>query len=98
MKLYKLTQKENRNYDTFDSAIVAATDEKSAKRINPRSSHIFWCDKNNSWATKNQYKELVFIENDTCWANKMKNIKVQYLGEASPEIEQGIVLVSFNAG
>jgi len=36
MNLYLLTQTVNNNYDTFDSAVVAAETEKEALRIHPR--------------------------------------------------------------
>lgn len=35
MNLYLLTQNVNTGYDTYDSAIVAAKDEDSARKINP---------------------------------------------------------------
>ena len=35
MKLYKISQDENNEYDTFDSAIVCAESEEEAKKIHP---------------------------------------------------------------
>ena len=35
---------------------------------------------------------------DGSWANSPDTVDVQYLGEADPSIEAGVVLSSFNAG
>ena len=35
MKLWLLSQKDNRGYDTFDSCIVAAENEEEVKKIHP---------------------------------------------------------------
>ena len=35
MNLYLLTQDVNNGYDTYDSCVVAAPDEESARRIHP---------------------------------------------------------------
>lgn len=47
MKLWKLSQNVNNDYDTFDSAIVAAKTEEDAKTIHPTdyefSSSRTWC-------------------------------------------------------
>ena len=37
MKLYRIWQEVNNNLDTYDSAVVAATDEEDARSINPES-------------------------------------------------------------
>jgi hypothetical protein len=36
MKLYLLTQTDNRGYDTFDSCVVCAPGEEEAREIHPR--------------------------------------------------------------
>lgn len=35
MKLYKISQSDNNNYDTYDSAIVVAGSEEEAKEMHP---------------------------------------------------------------
>lgn len=35
MKLFLISQKENNNYDTYDSAVVAAGDAEVARNMNP---------------------------------------------------------------
>ena len=48
MKLYLISQDENDNYDTYDSAVVAARDEEDARQINPggdwsKTKYVSWC-------------------------------------------------------
>lgn len=49
MKLYLLSQTENEGYNTYDSAVVVAEDEVSAKEIVPGG--YGWSDKYSPWAT-----------------------------------------------
>lgn len=42
MKLWLLVQSSVRGYDTFDSCVVAAPDEDSARKIPPRTSDNTW--------------------------------------------------------
>lgn len=50
MKIYKLSQSINTDYDTFDSIIVIAHDEKDAKTIAPsgqtlsKNDYVVWCE------------------------------------------------------
>jgi hypothetical protein len=50
MNLYLIFQNVNKNYDTYDSAIVAAESEEEAKNIHPNGEFSWkyndtWCDK-----------------------------------------------------
>lgn len=45
MNPYLISQTVNQRYDTYDSAIVAATDEETAKGIHPGSGCTWtWCE------------------------------------------------------
>ena len=48
MKLYLLTQSEENSYDTYDSVVVAAKDEATAKTIHP-SDPASWGSISRSW-------------------------------------------------
>ena len=48
MKLYLITQSKETGYDTFDSAVVAAKDEATAKTIHPGGQDS-WGDVCRSW-------------------------------------------------
>ena len=43
MNLYLITQDQNRGYDTYESAVVAAETEEQAKSINPAGER-YWKD------------------------------------------------------
>ena len=42
MNLYKISQSENNNYDTYDSAVVAAETGDAAKRTHPSGDNTNW--------------------------------------------------------
>ena len=102
MKLFLLSQTENRGYDTYDSCVVCAEDEKSAKRITPSGDYYkyneelkvfhWWC---NIGTEKEQYNP-----EDLCktWATKIESISVEYLGEAKEKSKSEVICSSFNAG
>ena len=48
MNLYKISQTENDGYDTYDSAVVVADTEESARNMNPRGE---WIKDYNAWAS-----------------------------------------------
>ena len=59
MKLYKIYQETNNNYDTYDSAIVVAESEEDAKTIHPNGSECHESSKlYDSWVAKSD----VFVE------------------------------------
>ena len=78
MKLFKISQSKKVGYDTYDSAIVAAEDDVSARSIHP--SGLKWSAKSGCWCAKPEY------------------VTAEYIGEAAPGIEQGVILASYNAG
>jgi len=49
MKLFLITQEENHEYDAYDSAVVAAPDEETARQMDPGNGKPmswgseFWC-------------------------------------------------------
>lgn len=93
MKLYLISQNENEDYDTFDSAVVAANSENEARIIHPgvtRRDDVFSEESNKrEWEHKSRYSN---------WASSPEHVTVKYIGEAAPEIEYGIILASYNAG
>lgn len=86
MKLFKLSQDTNNDYDTYDSAVVVAADADSAREIHPaKYKNEYWWD-----------PEDPYISHD--WAPQA-DIKAEYIGEAADNLEAGtIVCASFNAG
>jgi len=85
MNIYKISQTEHNDYDTYDSAVVVAEDEESAKKINPSGSNdAEWWKMERSW--------------NNPWITDLSKIKVKLIGEADDSVEKGVVVASFNAG
>lgn len=84
MNLYLLTQDSTTDYDTYDSVIVAARTPTRAKLILP--------DPRLNW------EDAVRIPDTWPWASAPDKVEVKYIGKASPVLNAGVVLASFNAG
>lgn len=50
MNLYLISQKENSDYDTYDSAIVCTEDESEARETHPFGKD--WADPYSGWAAR----------------------------------------------
>jgi len=85
MNLYKITQHENRGYDTYDSAIVCTETEESAKNFHPSGSKIIW---------PLPEDELRFGS----WAYHREHVDVELIGTAVDGTPECVILASFNAG
>lgn len=83
MKIYKISQDTNTDYDTYDSAVVAAESEEAAQKMHPSKYNI-----NKSWWEEKKTSNWVDIE----------QVLVEYLGEAKEGTEAGVIVSSFNAG
>lgn len=83
MNIYLISQTENNDYDTFDSAVVAAPSEESAKRIHPFSTSPYAEEESKEW-------------NSSAWASKPENVTAKMIG--TTDLPAGLILASFNAG
>ncbi len=84
MKLFLISQDENQNYETYDSAVVAAPDEESARRMHPGGE-------NGAFAN---FSPLVYRN----WCTSADKVTVKLIGDAVPGLPLGVVCASFNAG
>ena len=66
MKLFLIKQDQNTDYDTYDSAVVAAPDEETAKKMDPGTGKPV-----EKWNA-----------NYSSWCNGPEYVTVRYLGEA----------------
>lgn len=82
MKLFKIWQEVNLNYNNYDSAVVCANSEDEARKIHPYEGE--------------PDSEGEFEESD--WANNISEVNVEYLGEAKEGMKQGIICASYNEG
>jgi hypothetical protein len=99
MKLFVISQDINTDYDTYDSAVVAAESEDDARTINP--SRFVTHTKNGKWmgtySGGSSAGEEYEMDGDN-WVEyqDIQKIKVKYIGAG--ELKRGVVLASFNAG
>jgi hypothetical protein len=96
MNLYLISQAENTDYDSYDSAVVAAVSEEEARNMSPDY------DSNKSW---NPPGKGIFMDWAAAkaspfkdWATSPANVEVRLLGVAAPGVERGVICASFNAG
>ena len=91
MKLWYIWQEQNRGYDTYDSAVVAAETEDAAKKIHP-GDYLIWHA--NAWRYPHDQQDSGDYGD---WAH-VDAVKVEYIGEAKEGTEAGVIVSSFNAG
>ena len=84
MNLYRISQTSNRSYDTYDSAIVCAESEASARVIHPSGDPE---DVPSNWLGKH-----------TSWRQTIDQVTVEPIGTAALGVPEGVVLASFCAG
>jgi len=87
MNLYLISQEANSDYDTYDSAVVAAESEGAAKRIHPSANIEYPIDK--TVHEQGQRGSWAFLS----------EIKVRLIGVADPSIKkEEVICSSYNAG
>jgi hypothetical protein len=59
MKLFKIEQSVNDDYDTYDAAIVAAPDEDAARNILPGNGE--WNKPDGTWCDRPDQVEVTYI-------------------------------------
>lgn len=93
LKLWLISQDINDDYDTFDSAVVAAYTEEEARIIHPSSwNHPYKWDGEN-WIAANGR-----VGGKSEWTTP-DWVSVRYIGDAHEDIEAGkVICSSFNAG
>lgn len=87
MNLYLISQTENNDWDTFDSAVVAAESEEIARQINP-----------SSYAESVLMTPGDWRKSYSSWASSPEWVTVKFLGVAIEGTSQGVICASFNAG
>lgn len=97
--LWKISQDENNDHDTYDSAVVVSTDPVNASMIHPSTysdtgDAVFHFNKeDDSW-----YREDGSYGGMSSWAMP-NDVKVVCIGKAGDLLKNGdVVCSSFNAG
>lgn len=93
MNIYLISQSENNDYDTYDSAVVVAESEEEARDTHPSDGGMSY-SMAEAYGSDSQKWSYDF----STWASHPKNVEVQLIGKASPDMEKGVVCASFNAG
>lgn len=88
MKLWLISQKVNNDYDTYDSAIVAAETEDAAKNMRPNGTEF-----TDAESLFTDAESLFF----SSWC-ELKDVEIEYLGNAAKHIKRGVILASYRAG
>lgn len=83
MKLFLISQDENKDYDTYDSAVVCAPDADAARLMDPGGVNGAPAD---------------FGSRYSSWCSSADKVAVQLIGDAAPGLPVGVVCASFNAG
>ena len=93
LKLWKLSQDVNDDYETFDSAVVVARGHSAASMIHPVGDKVYWNGTDWLWADDNSDFGL------NSWANPV-DVKVVLIGDANSGLldEGDVVCASYNAG
>lgn len=84
MNLYLISQNENRDYDTYDSAVVCAESEDIARKM--------------SQGGENGEPEKFDRSYLSTWCSTPDAVNVRLIGKAAPDVAVGVVCASFNAG
>lgn len=84
MNIYHISQTENNDYDTYDSAIVCAKTEDDARKIHPSGDDVRGWD--------HRFGSL------RGWCSSPELVTVRVIGRAFKDVKPGVILASFNAG
>ena len=87
MNLYKISQSVNNDYDTYDSAIVAAPDAEKARVMHPNGVKSDRLDRKTP---------INFSMGD--WVVYPSDVTVKLIGVASEKTQREVICASFNAG
>jgi hypothetical protein len=88
LNLYLISQNENNDYATYDSAVVAAPDENAARLIHPETGHHAEAT---DWRLSCQYGHWT-------WASDPSKVNVKLIGQALNGTKIGAICSSYNAG
>jgi hypothetical protein len=104
MKIYKISQNVNNDYDTYDSAIVYAETAEDARRIHPSSTWTkggFYDEEKKEFWTEyaGSNRKYLFEDNYGSWTNDLTSIRVERNRRNKRKCRKRVlILASFNAG
>lgn len=105
MNIYLLEQDINTEYDTYDSCVVIAENEDSARNIHPSSfvTHVTdgkWMGSYSEHCADVTLRGKEYEQDESGWVeySRINEIRVTQIGIALEGKSQGVVCASFNAG
>jgi hypothetical protein len=93
--LWRLSQDVVGGYDTFDSCVVAAVDEASAKRVHPSEFVGAFDDSTSAWLDSKGNPPRRPLQN---WAPHPDRVVAKRIGATAIYAAGAVVCTSFNAG
>jgi hypothetical protein len=96
MNLYLLSQDDNLGYGTYDSCIVAAPNEETARLIHPSELDIKLSGKEDG--IDPDMGQIGWPETEGGYWCTPEKVKVELIGSAKEGTEQGVILASYNDG
>ena len=93
MKLWRIAQSENNNYDTYDSAVVAAETEEDARNTYPGDYDVKWHGTKWLWHLEDG---RILDHSAGSWTIPA-HVSVEFLSDGYAG-KAGVVCASFNAG
>jgi hypothetical protein len=94
MKIYLLTQNQNRGWDTYDSCVVVASSPEEARLMHPEGERV-WDGR--EWIYANGTDpSLQYLRKD--WAYHPDNVTFEEIGTANGGDRPRVVCASYNAG
>lgn len=85
MNLYLIEKTDQFDFDSYESAVVAAPGPDEARRTDPGSG--------SQLITENDWNRVA-----SSWCNNISYVTADYLGVATEGVEQGVILAKFNPG
>lgn len=95
MNLYLVHQNSESGYDTYDSFVVSAPDEETARRTHPEGECI-WYEEEQQWFRHYHTGERYAISHYD-WAQHIAHVNVVLIGKSNID-DYVIISASFNAG
>jgi hypothetical protein len=95
MNLYKLSQNARRDWDTYDSCVVAAESEEDACTIHPSGDGDYINFRPHEWDNGGIQPQPWSLGD---WADNPREVRAVLIGEATEGTARGVIIASFNAG
>ena len=96
MKIYKVSQSENTDYDSYDSFVCYARTRGEARVMYPGSHRPTKWDEDLKKHIPCDWFDPDCTYGD--WASSPDNVSIEYIGRGLIDKEPGVIMASFNAG